>query len=109
MSKNMLKGNLTGLGNSQGTPYTPLTEASGRTGRFNISVQPDPSVGFVGTYEIQKSIDGGFSWGPVTLNGQPIQYTVGLNEAFFESQSDVQYAIEVTQYTSGALYYVFNQ
>lgn len=71
--------------------------------QFNVQVTGT----FVATWQILRSIDGGKNFSPVSSLGVPYSFTGTMNESFSEVMQSVQYAIQITSYTSGALNYVF--
>ena len=105
-----ISGQISSATTSQATPFKPAVLSQTGYNRplpaqFNISVQGN----FVATYQIIRSIDGGFTWGPITSLGQAYSFTAPLNETFSEIQNGVQYAISVTAYTSGTLSWTMGQ
>ena len=71
---------------------------------------------FIGTVIVQRSVDGGTSWGAVFFPGATAQNTTAFSGTSFglavqlnETQSGALYRVIVSAYTSGTLYYFFGQ
>jgi len=75
---------------SQGAATTPLAVDTGKY--FDVSVKGT----FTGTVSLQRSFDGGNTWGTMTA------YTAPAEASFGPAASDAQVRLSMTAYTSGA-------
>jgi len=102
--------NITTSGSQSGTQtgialqtasFTPL---AGRG--FNITTRGT----FVGTFQLERSFDGGTNWHPLTAAGNPLYvWTAPESESAQEDQFGVLYRLDCTAYTSGTINYRISQ
>jgi hypothetical protein len=90
----LLSGSFVGVGVSAAvTPRADLTAAGFNVHGFGV---------FVGTVRLEKSIDNGANWRPLTLAGVATStWTAPWSERQIESEQGVLYRYNCTAYTSG--------
>lgn len=67
------------------------------SGNFNASLQGT----FVGTFRIERSLDDGTTWEPLTAGGLAQTYTAPMSEMFYDPEPQALYRWKCTAYTSG--------
>ena len=104
-------------GNGKGVGFVNRAEAFGELdaagvsdsarvhGTFNASL----SGTFVATLRIERSLDNGVSWHPLTAFGSSITFTGPCQEIFTEPQPGVLYRWNCVSYTSGVIAYRIGQ
>jgi len=67
-------------------------------GNFNASLQGT----FVGTFKLERSLDNGVTFDPITALGEEISFTTEVNESFYEPEPQALYRWKCSAYTSGS-------
>lgn len=67
-------------------------------GNFNATLTGT----FVGTFQIEKSLDDGDTWQVLTALGEEITFDDEMNESFYEPEPQALYRWRCTAYTSGS-------
>jgi hypothetical protein len=98
-------GNGKGAGFAQRNQLIGTISAVGRTagvvlfGEFNLSL----SGTFTGSVQLERSVDGGITYQPITSFGMPFIFTTKCEETFNEPQPGVFYALNCTALSSGTI------
>ena len=95
----ILTGTFTGTG--QSGPVVPDRSPDRRSTAFNVSLWG----AFVATVQLERSFDGGVTWLPLTAIGGSLAFTTPCSEIFEEPESNVDYRLNCTAYTSGTVNY----
>lgn len=66
-------------------------------GNFNASLYGT----FAGTFRLERSLDDGTTWEPLTVDGSVLSYTSTMSESFYEPEPQALYRWRCTAYTSG--------
>ena len=107
----------TGISSSFAPQIAPSSTPAVTSNPIPFNLNLDTTRGsFVGTAIVQRSVDGGTSWGAVIFpaatspNSNAFSGTsFGLSVQLTETQSGALYRVIVSAYTSGTLYYFFGQ
>jgi len=94
--RNEIAGELEGVGRSQGVVVF---------NEFNAVLNGT----FVATLRLERSLDGGVTYYPLTALGDNFSFTGPCQEVFNEPQPGVLYAWNCTEYTSGTIAYRIGQ
>jgi hypothetical protein len=107
----------TGISSSFSPSTAPGGTAAVVSNPITLNLTVDTLRGsFVGTLVVQRSVDGGTSWGAVIFPAATSQNSTafsgtsfGLSVQLTETQSGALYRVIVSAYTSGTAYYFFGQ
>ncbi len=96
------------------SPFTfKLTSQAITTGADAAAVFTGAAIVYVGTIQVERSFDGGYTWLVCNVGGQGLlaQYMAGtpINNSFPEWEKEVLYRLNCTAYTSGLMNYRMSQ